>query len=80
MPFVRTTLALAAAGVCVAHRGQAAGGSAGETPRLDRVGDGNLPHAIDFRSVYATVLERWWSTDARSVLGGRFETLPILRG
>ncbi|MBK6394275.1 MAG: DUF1501 domain-containing protein [Betaproteobacteria bacterium] len=68
------------ASVHFALGGKVAGGFAGEAPRLDRVGDGNLPHAIDFRSVYATVLERWWSTDARSVLGGRFETLPILRG
>lgn len=35
--------------------------------------------AIDFRSVYATALERWWGLDSHGVLGGRFETLPIMR-
>jgi hypothetical protein len=38
----------------------------------------NPAHAIDFRSVYATALERWWEIGSR-VLGGRFDTLPILR-
>lgn len=45
--------------------------------QLDR--DGNLPHAIDFRSVYATVLQRWWGLDSERALGRRFELLPILR-
>ena len=67
------------ANVHFALGGRVAGGFLGAPPRLDAVGDGNLPHAIDFRSVYATVLERWWDADARAVLGARFETLPLLR-
>ena len=67
------------ASVHFALGGKVAGGLFGAPPSLDRIGDGNLAHAIDFRSVYATVLERWWSADAAGVLGGRFETLPLLR-
>jgi len=67
------------ASVHFALGGRVAGGFLGAPPRLDTVADGNLPHAIDFRSVYATVLERWWDADARAVLGARFETLPLLR-
>ena len=67
------------ASVHFALGGKVVGGLFGAPPSLDRIGDGNLAHAIDFRSVYATVLERWWSADAASVLGGRFETLPLLR-
>ena len=67
------------ASVHFALGGRVAGGFLGPPPALDRVGDGNLAHAIDFRSVYATVLERWWSADAAGVLGARFETLPLLR-
>ena len=67
------------ASVHFALGGRVAGGFIGSPPSLDRVGDGNLPHAIDFRSVYATVLERWWSAESASVLGARFETLPLLR-
>jgi uncharacterized protein (DUF1501 family) len=48
-------------------------------PALGALGDGNLAHAIDFRSVYASVLEHWWSVDSRAALGSRFETLPIFR-
>ena len=55
------------------------GGLYGAAPALDRLdGEGNVPHAVDFRGYYATFLERWWGIDSRSVLGGRFDTLPIL--
>ncbi|MEO8486947.1 MAG: DUF1501 domain-containing protein [Betaproteobacteria bacterium] len=67
------------ASVHFALGGRVRGGLLGAAPVLDRVGEGNLAHAIDFRSVYATILDRWWSADSHSVLGGKFETLPILR-
>jgi len=55
------------------------GGMYGAAPALDRLdAEGNLPHAVDFRGYYATFLERWWGIDSRAVLGGRFDTLPIL--
>jgi uncharacterized protein (DUF1501 family) len=44
-------------------------------PRLDRPG-GNLSRA-DFRSVYATVLERWRA--AAGALGGQFAPLDLPR-
>ena len=60
--------------------GRVAGGLYGEQPRLDQLsGDGNPGYAIDFRGVYATVLERWWSVPSASLLGGKFSTVPILR-
>jgi uncharacterized protein (DUF1501 family) len=59
--------------------GKVKGGLYGAAPALDRLdGDGNLPHAVDFRGYYATFLDRWWGIDSKAVLGGRFETLPIL--
>jgi uncharacterized protein (DUF1501 family) len=67
------------ASVHFALGGRVAGGLYGATPSLDRVGDGNLAHAIDFRQVYATVLDGWWAGDSRAVLGARYETLPILK-
>jgi uncharacterized protein (DUF1501 family) len=68
------------AGVQFACGGAVRGGLLGEPPALDRLDrDGNLPHAIDFRAVYATVLERWWQLDSARVLGGRFAPLPLLR-
>jgi uncharacterized protein (DUF1501 family) len=45
--------------------------------RLD--GSGNLPFTVDFRDLYATVLERWWGVDAPGALNGRFAALDLVR-
>ena len=59
--------------------GKVRGGLHGEAPRLDRLdGNGNLPFAVDFRSYYATFLDRWWAIDSRVALRGRFPVLEIL--
>jgi uncharacterized protein (DUF1501 family) len=68
------------ASVHFALGGRVAGGMYGEQPALDRLsGDGNPAYAIDFRSVYATVLDRWWGVPSSGPLGGKFAPLPILR-
>ncbi len=54
------------------------GGIYGELPSLTSLDNGDLKHTIDFRTVYATVLERWLGADSVQVLGKRFEILPIL--
>lgn len=60
--------------------GRVAGGLYGEQPSLERLsGDGNVNYAIDFRSVYATVLDRWWGVPSAGPLGGRFAPVPMLR-
>ena len=60
--------------------GAVRGGLYGVPPALDRLdGNGNLPVGVDFRSVYATVLEHWWGIDSRPTLGQRFPLLPVLR-
>jgi uncharacterized protein (DUF1501 family) len=68
------------ASVHFALGGRVAGGLYGEQPPLDRLSDdGNPAYAIDFRNVYATVLERWWGVSSTGTLGGRFTALPILK-
>ncbi|GAB7536457.1 DUF1501 domain-containing protein [Burkholderia sp. 3C] len=60
--------------------GRVRGGLYGETPALARLdGNGNLPVAVDFRQLYATVLGPWWGIDSSVVLRGRFAPLPLLR-
>lgn len=59
--------------------GRVKGGLYGEPPRLDRLENGNLPFAVDFRSLYATALERWWGVGSQAVLRGRFAPLDIIR-
>jgi len=59
--------------------GKVRGGLHGQAPRLDRLENGNLAYAVDFRSVYATVLEKWWGVGSASALGGQFAPLELLR-
>ncbi len=59
--------------------GAVRGGLYGEAPNLSRLdGNGNLAFGIDYRSLYATVLERWWRLDSRQTLGGRYAPLDFL--
>ncbi len=49
------------------------GGVYGEPPDLTALdANGNLVFTTDFRSVYATVLDRWLGAPARAVLGGDY--------
>ncbi|WP_126228056.1 DUF1501 domain-containing protein [Burkholderia ambifaria] len=60
--------------------GRVAGGLYGAAPALAHLdGNGNLPVAVDFRQLYATVLGPWWGLDATRVLQQRFDTLPLLK-
>ncbi len=53
------------------------GGFYGAYPSLrpERLLDGDLQFEIDFRSVYATVLEDWLTVESATILGGQFEPL-----
>ena len=60
--------------------GRVAGGLHGVAPELARLdGNGNLPVGVDFRQLYGTVLSEWWGVDAASVMGQRFDVLPVLK-
>ncbi len=54
------------------------GGLYGALPDLSSTDMGNLRYTVDFRSVYATVLERWLGRPSTTVLGGTFQKLPVL--
>jgi uncharacterized protein (DUF1501 family) len=55
------------------------GGLYGAAPSLTDLDNGNLKHTVDFRSVYQAMIADWLGGDARSVLGGSFPALPLLR-
>jgi uncharacterized protein (DUF1501 family) len=59
--------------------GRVRSGLVGEHPRLTNLQQGNLPHAIDFRQVYATILDQWLGVPSRQVLGQAYEAVDILR-
>jgi uncharacterized protein (DUF1501 family) len=51
----------------------------GEPPSLTSLdSNGNLKYTIDFRSVYATVLDRWMGASSQDVLGGSFGSQNFL--
>lgn len=58
------------------------GGLVGATPSLLDLDPkhGDLRRSLDFRQVYATVLEDWLGLPATEALGGTFERLPLVRG
>ena len=51
----------------------------GVYPDLTRLEDADPIHAVDFRRVYATLLDRWLGIPHRDVLGAAFEPMPLLR-
>ncbi len=60
--------------------GRVKGGMYGEAPALNRLdGNGNLPFAVDFRSMYAMVINRFWGQDASQVLHGKFQPIDLLK-
>lgn len=50
-----------------------------EGPDLLKLDDGDLIYQVDFRNVYATILNQWLDADAPAVLGREFEMLSILQ-
>ena len=46
-------------------------------PDLSDLEDGDLKHAIDFRQIYATILDRWLKASSEHVLGGKYPALAI---
>lgn len=66
------------AGPMILLGGGVKGGFYGEPPSLTKLDKGNLRFTVDFRSVYATVLERWLQAPADDLLGGRFDQLNLL--
>lgn len=48
------------------------------TPDLSKLDQGDLIHDIDFRSVYATVLNKWLGGNSAAVLNGQFKTLDFI--
>jgi uncharacterized protein (DUF1501 family) len=57
------------------------GGMLGQAPALDKLdANGDLVPTVDFRSLYATVLDRWLGADSREVLGATYPQLELFAG
>jgi len=69
------------AGIAFALGEHVKGGIYGEYPSLEpdkQEEGGNLKFNLDFRSVYATILEDWFDLDSKSIIGSSHEKLNFL--
>ena len=57
------------------------GGLYGEYPSLepDKLDEGDLRWNTDFRSAYATILDKWMGVDSQEILGGNYEHLDFIK-
>jgi uncharacterized protein (DUF1501 family) len=67
-----------AAGPVFVAGGAVRGGVIGAHPSLGDLDEGDLRMSIDFRRVYATLLERWLGIPCVDILGGSFAPLEIV--
>lgn len=51
----------------------------GDHPPLNDLDEGDLKYGIDFRSVYAGILEGWLAADAKTILEGSYRPIRIFR-
>ncbi|MEX2217695.1 MAG: DUF1501 domain-containing protein [Phycisphaerales bacterium] len=55
-------------------------GVVGEHPSLTDLDEGDLKYGIDFRGVYAGVLEGWLKADSKKILEGSYRAAPVIKG
>lgn len=49
-----------------------------DVPDLEQLDNGDLQWQVDFRQVYADVLDRWMGVDSETILGRQFEKLGVV--
>ncbi len=54
-------------------------GVVGNHPSLTDLDDGDLKYKIDFRAVYAGILEGWLKADSQKILEGTYKSLPLIK-
>jgi uncharacterized protein (DUF1501 family) len=54
-------------------------GIIGDQPSLTDLDNGNLKYKIDFRNVYATILDKWLGADSKAVLGDKFDNIDLFK-
>jgi len=54
------------------------GGMMNDMPDLSKLEEGDLVYNVDFRHVYATILDKWMQVDSKAVLGKGFGVLDFI--
>ena len=47
-------------------------------PDLNDLDEGDLKYKVDFKNVYATVLNKWLNADDEKILGKKFDQLKFI--
>jgi uncharacterized protein (DUF1501 family) len=47
-------------------------------PDLADLNEGDLKHTVDFKNVYATVLNKWLGADDKEILGKQYEFMNFV--
>ena len=55
------------------------GGIHGSQPSLTDLENGDLKLGVDYRQIYASLLEQWLGGDSSQILDGKFDTLPLIK-
>ncbi|HQY88840.1 MAG TPA: hypothetical protein PK402_09285, partial [Tepidisphaeraceae bacterium] len=55
-------------------------GVLGKHPSLTDLDAGDLKFSIDFRNIYASLLENWLDVPSKPILGRQFETARLVKG
>jgi uncharacterized protein (DUF1501 family) len=69
----------AAAPMFVFGKGLARDHVLGKHPSLTDLDQGDLKYNVDFRSVYASVLQNWLNTPSKPILGQQFSPLTLVK-
>ncbi|WP_169976811.1 DUF1501 domain-containing protein [Tautonia rosea] len=54
-------------------------GLMGEHPSLDDLDEGDLKYQLDFRNLYASLLDNWLGVSSAPIVGEGFASLPLLK-
>ncbi|WP_022829428.1 DUF1501 domain-containing protein [Sphingobacterium paucimobilis] len=49
-----------------------------ELPDLSNLSNGDLTHTVDFKNIYATILDKWLDSSVPAILGKDFKTLGFI--
>lgn len=49
-----------------------------QAPDLSNLDNGDLIYQVDFRNIYATILDKWLESSAPQILGKKFETMNLI--
>ena len=55
-------------------------GIIGNHPSLTDLDAGDLKYGVDFRNIYASLLQNWLDTPSKPILGRQFSTFDLVRG